>query len=395
MPRHNVIVVIKSLGLGGAERLLVDALPYLDREQFAYRFAYVTPWKNTLVPAISAAGFDVLCLGRRGRVQGVDMRGQDAAAYAPSRSLRSLALLPNALVRLLRVMEATGCQLLQADLPAAGILARLAGALMRVPVIYTEHNLQERYHPVTRWANRATYGLCDVALAVSDEVAASIRRNDMGARTGVRTLPNGVPVEMIRADAADVTDLRQEFSLPDSQPVVGTVAVFRPQKRLLDWLAVAALVAQARDDVQFLVVGDGPQMPQVRSRIHELGLADRVRLTGFREDGRRLVGLMDVYLMTSEFEGLPLAMLEAMSLGKPVVATAVGGIPEVIIPGRNGLLAPAGATQLLAALTSALLANPPAAAEMGRQGLADVIARYHTRDRVRAIEQTYLEILER
>ena len=395
MHSSNVTVVIKSLGLGGAERLIVDALPYLDRERFNYGYAYVTPWKNMLAPAIAGAGFPVECLGRSEAEQAGDGRRSVAAAYSPARSLRSLTLLPMSLVRLMRMMEHTNCQLLQADLPVAGILARIAGRRLRVPVVYTEHNLQERYHPVTRWANRVTYAWNDVALAVSDEVAASIRRNGLDGQADVRTLPNGVPVETIRSEAADLDDLRQELGMPNGRPVVGTVAVFRSQKRLLDWLAVARQVAIMHDDALFLLVGDGPEMPSVCRRIRELGLSERVRLTGFREDGRRLLGLVDVYLMTSEFEGLPLAMLEAMSLGKPVVATAVGGIPEVIVPGKNGLLARAGDTGLLAAQTGALLTHPRAATGMGKRGAADVARRYHTRDRVRAMENTYLEVLER
>ena len=99
--------------------------------------------------------------------------------------------------------------------------------------------------------------------------------------------------------------------------------------------------------------------------------------------------------MTSAYEGLPIAMLEAMALAKPVVATAAGGIPEVIVPGREGLLAPVGDVDLLAAQVNALLANPHAAAEMGRAGRSKVEGRYHTRERVRAMESVYLEILHR
>lgn len=175
--------------------------------------------------------------------------------------------------------------------------------------------------------------------------------------------------------------------------MVGTVAVFRRQKRLLDWLAAAQRVAAAREDALFLLAGDGPEMPAVREAVAQLGLQERVRLAGFREDGRRLMGLMDVYLMTSEFEGLPLAMLEAMALGKPVAATAVGGIPEVIEPGREGLLAGVGEVERLAAHVLALLENPAAAAEMGERGAGKVAAQYHTRRRVQAIEEVYLEVL--
>jgi len=382
-------VVIKGLGLGGAERLLADALPYLDRSRFAYHFAYMAPWKDALVPRFVEAGLPITCLGGEPRTPG-DAGAREVTAPG---SWRAAGLMPLAAVRLAALQRRESFDLIHADLPAAGIVARIVGRLSGIPVVYTEHNVQERYHPLTRAMNRATYGWNAAVLAVSDEVAASIRRNGMDRGVAVRTLLNGIPVEAVRAEATGLDDLRQELDLPEGRPVVGTVAVFRRQKRLLDWLAAAQRVAAAREDALFLLAGDGPEMPAVREAVAQLGLQERVRLAGFREDGRRLMGLMDVYLMTSEFEGLPLAMLEAMALGKPVAATAVGGIPEVIEPGREGLLAGVGEVERLAAHVLALLENPAAAAEMGERGAGKVAAQYHTRRRVQAIEEVYLEVL--
>ena len=296
--------------------------------------------------------------------------------------------------RLEQWMRSTDCHLLQADLPAAGIIARLASRRNNVPVVYTEHNLQERYHPLTRRANAATYGLNALVFAVSEEVAESIRRNGLDQHTDVHTLLNGVPIESLQATPCDLDQLRIELDLPEGRPVVGAVSVFRPQKRLPDWLAVAARVAAAHEDALFLLVGDGPDMPMIRRLVHEYGLGDRVRLPGFRNDGRKLSHLFDIFLMTSEYEGLPLAMLEAMALAKPVVATAVGGIPEVVTSGREGLLAPVGGIKAMAAMINALLTNQDAAAEMGSRGSDLVAKRYHTRDRVREMERSYLQLVD-
>lgn len=398
----NVTILVKSLGLGGAERLIVDALPYLDRERFSYHFAYVTPWKDALAPAIAEQGFEITCLGQRYSASRRRSHVPQAADYTPARSLSALAFLPPALMRLQQMMKHSECDVVHADLPVAGILARIAGRRLGVPVIYTEHNLQERYHPVTRWANRATYGWNEVVFAVSEEVAASIRRNGLVERKlrsesvhpDVRTLPNGVPVEAIRQEARDLDDLRRELDLPEGSLVVGAVAVFRRQKRLLDWLAVAERVASMHENVLFLLAGEGPELPSVRTRIRELGLEQRVRLPGFRADGRRLMGLVDVYLMTSAYEGLPLAMLEAMALAKPVVSTRVGGVPEVVVPGKHGFLAPVGDIDLLAAQVNAILRNSAAAREMGQNGALEVEKRFHTRERVRIIQSTYCELVD-
>jgi glycosyltransferase involved in cell wall biosynthesis len=103
---------------------------------------------------------------------------------------------------------------------------------------------------------------------------------------------------------------------------------------------------------------------------------------------------MDIFLMTSQFEGLPIAMLEAMTLGKPVVATAVGGIPELVTDGQEGRLAPAGAVTQLAQYVKALLDDPEQRRCMGEQGANKIEAHYHIRYRVEAIEQIYAEVLQ-
>jgi glycosyltransferase involved in cell wall biosynthesis len=303
------------------------------------------------------------------------------------------SVLSLALWRLHRLQQQERYDLIHADLPVAGILARIVGRYHRVPVVYTEHNVQERYHPVTRWGNRVTFGWNTRVLAVSQDVADSIRRADMPCKAPVKTLLNGIPVEQVRAEATGLDQLRQELSIPKSHLVVGAVAVFRRQKRLEDWLQVAAQVAAEQADVTFLLVGDGPEMAHVRANVQAVGLADRVRLPGFRADGRRLMGLMDIYLMMSEFEGLPIALLEAMALGKPVVSTAVGGIPELVQSGREGLLVPVGDTAAAAGHVVQLLSLPAYRQAMGRAGAEKVERQFHLKSRVQTIEALYTEIL--
>jgi len=378
-----VLVLIKGLGLGGAERLLVDSLPFLDRSRFDYHVAYLLPWKRFLVPELESAGIPVHCLGGMWN----SSEGSQASSW------EAVALLPQALRRLLMLQRRERFDVIQADLPVAGILARVAGRLSSVPVVYTEHNLQERYHSVTRWANAATYAWNRRVLAVSGEVAESIGRRGLVERTRVVTLMNGVPVEQVRAEAAQGHDVRRELNIPEDHLVVGTVAVLRSQKRLTDWFQVAARVAAERPHVTFLLVGGGPLEAEVRTLVESLGLSPRVRMPGFRADGRRLMGTMDVFLMTSEFEGLPIALLEAMTLGKPVVSTRVGGIPEVVETGVTGLLAPVGALDELTSSVTRLLDDASLRTRLGAAGAAKVESEYHVQRRVRAIENLYDEVL--
>jgi glycosyltransferase involved in cell wall biosynthesis len=384
--KPKVLILIKGLGLGGAERLLVDSLPFLNRSQFEYHVGYLLPWKGFLVPDIQRAGIPVHCFGRAS--------GATELSGTPADVWTRATLLPQALRRILALQRREHFALIQADLPVTGILARLAGKWASVPVVYTEHNLLERYHSVTKWVNGATYGWNDRVLAVSGEVAESIGRHGLRDRTRVVTLPNGVPVEEVRREAASSLDVRRELDIPDKHLVVGTVAVFRSQKRLTDWLQVAARVAAKRSDVTFLLVGGGPLENEIRDRITALGLTHRVRTPGFRPDGRRLMGAMDVFLMTSQFEGLPIALLEAMALGKPVVSTRVGGIPELVASAGAGLLASVGEIDQLADCVMQLLNDSARRVRLGAAGATHVESRYHLKQRVTAIENLYQRILE-
>ena len=368
--RFKILILIKGLGLGGAERLMVDSLPYLNQEQFDYEFAYMLPWKDFLVPVITKAGFPVHCL-----------------------NVQKTWHFFSVLRRLQKLIREGRFGLIHADLPVTGILARLMGRRFGIPVIYTEHNLQERYHPLTRRANALTFGWNDCVLAVSEEVAASINRSGLARKSNVRTLLNGVPVEQVRAEAGNANGLREEFGIPKNNLVVGTVAVFRRQKRLQDWLKVVSRITQQQKNVTFLLVGHGPEEAMLRSKIRELRIEDRIVMPGFRPDGRRVMALMDVFLMTSEFEGLPMALLEAMALRKPVVATAVGGIPEVVKNGDEGFLTHVSAVDELARCITKLLSDPQLRQRMGERGAAKVEEKFHIKHRVKFIEALYLEVL--
>jgi glycosyltransferase involved in cell wall biosynthesis len=369
--RHKILVLIKGLNLGGAERLLVDALPYLDRGQFDYHFAYLMPQLDFLVPQFEANGFPVHCLG------------MESNYHFP--------LSPPSLHRLQCQL---GFHLFHAHLPMTGILARIVGRWHRIPVVYTEHNLLEWFHPVTSWATALTYGWNDQVFAVSQGVFDSIARLGLDQKTRVMTLLNGVPVEQVRTEAHDLDALRREFDIPEGHLVVGIVAVFSRQKRLHDWLEVAHRIAGERQDVTFLLVGSGSEEVSLRAHVTALGLADRLRMPGFRPDGRRVLGLLDLYLMTSEYEGLPIALLEAMVLSKPVVATAVGGIPELVQNGQEGLLTPVGAVDELARCALRLLADPALRSKMGQRGAKKVEESFHLRTRVQYIETIYREMLQ-
>lgn len=367
----RIFHLIKSLGRGGAETLLPETLRYADRERFTYAYGYFLPWKDDLVAALEGQGAEVTCFEASGNAQ---------------------ILL--AARRVARHLQAWKADVLHCHLPLAGVVGRLAGRWAGVPVVYTEHNLQERYHPLTRWLNHYTWGWQQGVVAVSEGVARSAR-NYSGTRVPIHTVPNGVNHEQYSPEQSDGAPVRRELGISNDAPVVGTVAVFRTQKRLDRWLRVAQAVRTAIPGAHFVLVGDGPLRVDLEAQARTLALQDCVHFAGLQEDVRPYLAAMDVYLMTSAFEGLPLALLEAMAMQRPVVTTAVGGIPEVIMDGTEGFLLEEDDRKGLTTATHRLLTDGSLRTRLGTAARRTVVERFSVERMTAELEELYEEVAAR
>lgn len=310
----KILHIIKSLGRGGAEMLLPETLKLHDQSRFEFHYIYFLPWKNQLAEAIEKQGGIVRCLSASNNLMII---------------LKTLEII--------RYVKSNHIQLIHCHLPWAGIVGRLVYKLTKVPVIYTEHNKQERYHRLTRWMNRWTFNWQHMSVAVSGDVAASIN-NNIAPVIPVRTVLNGVNTDAFIREPQTGRQLRKELGIPEDAVVIGTVAVFRFQKRLKEWLEVFAVVAKENPNVYGILIGDGPLREEIVARRAELGLTEKVIMTGLQTDVKPWYSAMDVFMMTSVFEGLPIALLEAMSMACAIATTDAGGIKEVIRHEQDGLL---------------------------------------------------------
>lgn len=365
----RVLWLIKGLGLGGAEKLLVLAAPYLDRTRFRYEIAYFLPWKNALVADLEQAGLQVTCLNHN---HPLDLRVAG---------------------RLARFLRERHIDLVHAHLPYAGVVGRIAARLAGAAAVYTEHNVQERFHVVSRLANQTTARLCDRIIGVSEEVSTSLRRSPFLRGVPVLTIANGVDVPQLRREAAESDGVRAEFGIDPDRPIVGVVNVFRPQKRLDLWIRAARRIADAEPQTAFLVVGDGPFRQDLVALARRVGLEERMHFPGLRRDAPRLMAAFDVFMLSSIYEGLPVAVLEAMALARPIVAMRVGGLPGVVQDGRHGYLVDPDDPEALADRVLHLLRNPPIRQAMGEAARARVQEAYSIERMVRATEDVYIEVL--
>jgi glycosyltransferase involved in cell wall biosynthesis len=365
---RRILILIKGLGRGGAEQILASAAPHLDTARFEYRAAYLLPWKDSLVKDLEEAGVRTVCLGNPPRV-----------AWP---------------ARLRRLITQERIDLVHAHSPVPASVARLLLPRRGVKMVYTEHNVWERYHPLTRSANALTFPLNDHVFAVSDHVRDSVRYPSALARLRmpvVETLyhgidPNSVDVWTTR------NGVREELGIKEGAPVVGTVANFKPHKRLDILLRAAGVVRRNIPDVRFVFVGKGPTETEVHQMARSLHLDETVVFSGFREDAPRVVTSFDVFVLSSEFEGLSIAAVEALALGKPVVVTSVGGLPEVVRDDVEGFVVPPGDHRALAERIIQLLRDPMLRARMGAAGCIRAEA-FDIRRSVSRMESVYEELL--
>lgn len=189
--------------------------------------------------------------------------------------------------------------------------------------------------------------------------------------------------------------LRNQIGIPDEAPVIGKVAVFRSQKRLWIWVEVALKILESRPDVHFLLVGDGEWRKRILDQIHSSGKSSNFHWVGVQKNVVPYLSIMDIYLSTSEFEGLPIAMLEAMSCRVPVVATRAGGIGEVIQHGQEGFLTEIDEYQKLPELCLHLVNNPELRLQMAIASRAIVVDQFSMKRMVKEIEEVYRQVLSK
>lgn len=275
----------------------------------------------------------------------------------------------------------------------AGTVGRLAARRAGVPrIVHTYHGFpfHEFQSAARRWAyvgiERRMGLITDVALCVGTAVSVEAIRRGLIAPERVRTIAVPVSTESL-PPAPSRSGARRALGLPESAPVVGAVGRLSYQKAPEHF--VAAMAALRRPDVTGVWIGDG----ELAARVHELARkvhpGTRIVLAGQRADVPALLPAFDVFTLPSRYEGLPVAIVEAMVCGVPVVATAVNSVPDVVRPGETGLLVPPQRPDLLAAAIAHLLDRPDEAARLAGAARAQVDHRYGMCALADALEAAY------
>ena len=369
----RVLHVVSDFRSGGAERVAANLLRTSDPKQFDARAISLRgPFGSDLEGILAQDGIPVWYMDKE--------RGLDP---------RVLARVASTMGRFRPQVVHTHTYALRYALPYE--------LVRRVPaMVHTVHNLAEReIGRYGRWAHRLAFRRGVVPVAIATEVAESIRRV-----YGIKNpplIPNGIRLGTFRQPSIGRKRWRQEEGFAPTDVLFVSVAWLRPQKNPA-LLLEAFRRGPASDPRAHLLFAGAPDSQsgalksELERRIIASGLQGRAHLLGLRSDVPDLLNAADVFAMSSDYEGNPLAVLEAMTAGKPVVSTAVGGVPE-LVEGGCGLLVPRGDAQALSEAMSYMLENPEARESMGAASARRAMERFDLRAMTEAYEALYQRLV--
>jgi len=348
----KVLNLITELNIGGAEKALARLLAHLDRGRFIPTVACLYGGGGPVADEIRALNVPVIDLGMTAKWRW------------------------DAFWRLYRLLRWERPTVLHAWMFHANVPGRVLGRLAGVPVIISGERTMGMESHWRYWLNRITGLLTDCVVCVSQQVADFVVEEVGIPQSKAVVIPNGIDLCDFER-LPDKQQVRVELGLSSDQVLVGTVARLDPVKRL----DVLLQAMKSLRDVYAVIVGDGPEQARLRALAKRAGLAGRVYFAGQQEDVLPWLAALDVFVLSSDWEGMPNAVLEAMAAGLPVVATAVGGVPEEVVDGVTGLLVPPRDPDALAQAIAHLLRDPDLRRTMGRAG-RERVARYFTAERV-------------
>jgi glycosyltransferase involved in cell wall biosynthesis len=359
---RTVLHLIETGGPGGAERMLVSLVERLDAAR--YRSIVCLPYRGWLRTELESRGFETIVLPQRGVA---DVRWFSGV---------------------LQLIKEYRVALMHAHEFAMNTYGTLVSLVAGAPLIGTVHG--KNYYP-ERWRRRVAYRWVArraVMVAVSEDLKGFLCRRLGICHQNIVTLYNGVDCDAYQPRTGASCAIRNELGLA-GRPVIGTIGNLYSVKGQQYLLDAATLVTRAVPDATFVILGRGDLLDMLKERARALGIEKRVMFLGYREDVAALLQAIDVFVLPSLSEGLPLALLEAMAAAKPLVATEVGGIPEVVVDGETGFLVPPKNPEALAEKILLLLTDAELARRLGRHARLRVEERFSIASMVRAYEALY------
>lgn len=376
-PRVLTLTLDAGSGWGGAEKLAYEFARRLDAQRFK---SYLCTIRAPLASRRESTARDLVQL---------------AAADIPVLALDQpgpFLMAPTAWWRLYALLARERIDIVHAHMPRASVPGAILARLAQVPVIVShEHGSALDGKLARRLLDRQVVArLSTTMLAVSEWDRRNLIEREGIAPERIAVLPNGIV-----SPPSDAPDVRPELDIGPGTRLIGAVGRLAPEKGYDDLIRAMALLKGQGRQITCVILGDGPDERRLQALIEELGVVAEVRLLGRRPDAWRVIAALEVAVLSSRREGSPLAVLEYMAGAAPIVATAVGGVPELIGDGVHGLLVAPGDPAALAAGIARLLDDRGLAARLGDAARARQAAEFDLAVLVGRLEDLYVELLAR
>jgi glycosyltransferase involved in cell wall biosynthesis len=367
--------VFKITGFSGSENHLLILASHLDRSRYRLTFCLLVerePDLSAYVAALEAVGVEVVRFPIRADLD------------------------PLLLWRLGRFLRAQRPDIVHTHLIHGDLYGTLAARLAGVPlVVSTRHNDNAfRRSSLFRQLHGSFSKRQDHIITISEHLkrfTVEIEGVDPGKITPIHY---GLAPRPANSDALTAKAVRTELGIPGDALLVGIVARLTEQKGHVYLFAAWQQVARVLPDAHLLVVGDGPLCDALQTLVKDKNLTECVTFAGYRSDVLRIMAALDVMVLPSLWEGFGLVLLEAMSAGKPIVASRVSAIPEIVVDGETGLLVPPGDSHSLVQALLRVLRDPERGRRMGRKGRARLEREFSVEKMVRATERIYDTLID-
>ena len=361
--------LITDLDIGGAEKSLYQLVSNLNRKEF-------TP----VVISLTEKGQ----IGRRIEEEGVEVLSLQAKSRFD----------PSFVLRLLRILKRKRPHILHSYLFHANFIGRIAGKFCGIPIIISSVRTQEKEQWHHLYLNMFTQWMADRQICVSREVEKFVQRRAKVPACKLLTIHNGLDLkdfDFLKNKSSEAK--KKELSLTQFNSVVGTVGHLTEAKGIMYLLKAFSLVLKDAPRSCLLIVGEGKLRELLSELADRLKISAQVKFLGLREDALEIMRVMDIFVLSSLWEGFPNVILEAQALGKPVVTTWVGGCREIIKDGENGFLVPPGDPWSLYQSIKILLEKPSLRETFGQRGRELVKKKFTLRRMVSSTENLYRRLL--
>jgi sugar transferase (PEP-CTERM/EpsH1 system associated) len=295
--------------------------------------------------------------------------------------------------KLSRIIRNIGIEIIHTHNPSPHFYGALAGLISRVPVIHTKHGRNNPNSSRKVWLNRIAALLSEKIIAVSDDACEICKNIEKIPEKKVAVIRNGIDINTFRPT---VKNKKFFFSvgIPETALIIGCVARLSPEKDHHTLFKAFKIISEFKKNMYLVIIGDGPLRGELEKLSNELKLKDRIIFTGARDDVNLLLPELDIFVLSSTTEGISLTLLEAMACGLPVVATNVGGTPEVVTDADSGFLVATKNFSEMAEKIMLLVENTKLREEMGKVGKARVEKYFNITSVANNYVSTYREIIE-